>query len=102
MWPRFWYIKGCRPWAWPDPMVAMDLLQDVVVALVALAAAGILFRRLIGFARPAADGAAPACANCPSAAGSCHTPSVAALSASTPEPSLGVERPLVFVRPVRP
>ena len=78
----------------------MDLLQDVVVTLVALAAVGILFRRLIGFARPGADGAAPACANCPSAAGACHAP--APSSASTPGPSPGVERPLVFVRPSRP
>jgi len=81
-------------------MVPMNLLQDVVVTLVALAAMGILFRRLIGFARPAADGAAPACGNCPSAAGTCHTP--APLSASTPEASPGGERPLVFVRPSRP
>ena len=75
----------------------MDLLQDVVVTLVALAAVGILFRRLIGFARPGADGAAPACANCPSAAGACHAPAIT--SASTPGPSPGIERPLVFVRP---
>ena len=80
----------------------MDLLQDVVVTVVALAAVGILCRRLFGFARPAADGAAPACANCPSTAGACHTPAVSPLSASTPEPSQGVEHPLVFVRPPRP
>jgi len=79
----------------------MNLLQDIVVTLVALAAMAILFRRLIGFARPAPDGAAPACANCPSAAGACHTPAAAPLSASTPGPSQGVERPLVFVRPSR-
>jgi hypothetical protein len=78
----------------------MDLLQDIVVTLVALTAVGILFRRLVGFARPAADGAAPACANCPSAAATCHTP--APSSASTREPSQGVDRPLVFVRPFRP
>ena len=81
----------------------MDLLQDVVVTVVALAAVGILFRRLFGFARPAADGAAPACANCPSAAGACHTPTPNPVSASTPgpSPSQGVEHPLVFVRPSR-
>ena len=79
----------------------MDLLQDIVVTLVALAAGGILFRRLIGFARPAPDGSAPACANCPSAAGACHTPAAAPPSASTPVPSQGVERPVVFVRPAR-
>ena len=79
----------------------MDLLQDVVVTLVALTAVGILFRRLVGFARPAAAGAAPACANCPSAAGACHTPAAALVSTSTPVPSSGVERPLVFVRPSR-
>jgi len=78
----------------------MNLLQDIVVTLVALAAAGILFRRLVGFARPAADGAAPACGNCPSAAGACHTPEPS--SASTLEASQGAERPLVFVRPSRP
>ena len=82
-------------------MVPMDLLQDVVVTLVALAAVGILFRRLIGFARPGPDGAAPACANCPSAAGACHSPASAPMSTSTPVPSSGVERPLVFVRPSR-
>ena len=82
-------------------MVPMDLLQDVVVTLVALAAVGILFRRLIGFARPASDGAAPACANCPSAARACHTPASAPLSPATPAPPSGVERPLVFVRPSR-
>lgn len=80
----------------------MDLLQDIVVTVVALAAMAILFLRLIGFARATPDGAAPACANCPSAAGACHTPAASPPSASTPEPSQGVERPLVFVRPSRP
>lgn len=80
----------------------MNLLQDIVVTLVALAAMAILFRRLIGFGRPAPDGSAPACANCPSAAAACHTPAASPRSASTPDPSPGVERPLVFVRPSRP
>lgn len=79
----------------------MNLLQDIVVTLVALAAMAIVFRRLIGFGRPAPDGSAPACANCPSAAGACHAPAASPRSASTPEPSQGVERPLVFVRPSR-
>ena len=81
----------------------MDLLQDVVVTVVALAAVVILCRRLFGFARPSADGAAAACANCPSAAGTCHTPTPNPVSASTPgpSPSQGVEHPLVFVRPSR-
>ena len=77
----------------------MDLLQDVVVTLVALTAVGILFRRLIGFARPATDGAVPACGNCPSAAKACHTPALSATSTLGPSPD--VERPLVFVRPAR-
>ena len=80
-------------------MMPMDLLQDAIVALVAVAAAVVLFRRLAGFARPA--DAAPGCANCPSAAGACHTPASAPLSAATPTPSSGVERPLVFVRSSR-
>ncbi len=80
-------------------MMPMDLLQDGIVALVAVAAATILFRRLAGFARPADS--APGCANCPSAAGACHTPASAPLSAATLAPSSGAERPLVFVRPTR-
>ena len=79
----------------------MDLLQDVVVTVVALAAVVLLCRRLLGYARPSADGAAAACANCPSAARACHTPASAPLSPSTPAPPSGVERPLVFVRPSR-
>ena len=69
----------------------MNLLEDIVVTLVALAAIAILFRRLVGFARPAPDGAAPACANCPSAAGACHV--------ATPEPlAAHAEHRLVFIR----
>ena len=70
----------------------MNLLQDiVVVTLVALAAMAILFRRLIGFGRPAPDGSAPACANCPSAAGACHVATPGPLAART-------EHRLVFIR----
>ncbi len=72
-------------------MTSMDLLQDVVVALIAVAAATIVFRRLAGFARPA--GAAPGCANCPSGGGSCQT------APSSEAAAAGAEHPLVFVRP---
>ena len=71
--------------------MSMDLLQDVTVALVAVAAASIVFRRLAGFARPA--GAGPGCANCPSGGGSCQT-----APAAEPPAARG-EHPLVFVRP---
>lgn len=70
--------------------MSMDLLQDGIVALVAVAAAVVLFRRLAGFARPA--DAAPGCANCPSGGGSCHT------APPTEAPSAGTEHPLVFMR----
>ena len=70
-------------------MMPGDLLQDAFVTLVALAAVAILFRRLWGAARPAAT---PGCANCPSAAGSCHvdTPADA--------PPARAEHPVVFIR----
>ena len=80
-------------------MMSMDLLQDALVALVAVAAATVLFRRLAGFARPA--DAAPGCAHCPSGGGACHTPASAPMSTTMPVPPSGVERPLVFVRPSR-
>ena len=76
-------------------MAPMDLLQDAMVTLVALGAMGLLFRRVLGFARPA-PGAAPGCANCPSAATSCHPATAPAPIDGRPEPS---EHPLVFVRP---
>lgn len=72
-------------------MMSMNLLQDVIVALVAAAAATMVFRRLMGFARPV--DAAPGCANCPSRNGSCQTAPVAE------PPAAGAEHPLVFVRP---
>ena len=71
-------------------LAPMDLLQDAVVTLVACAAMAVLFRRVLGFARPSAG---PGCANCPSAAKSCHTPE------QTTAPSASSEHPLVFVRP---
>lgn len=72
-------------------MMSMDLLQEVIVALVAVAAAALVFRRLMGVARPA--DAAPGCANCPSGGGSCQTAPVAE------PPAARAEHPLVFVRP---
>jgi hypothetical protein len=75
-------------------MITLDLVQHALVTLVAMAAAAILLRRLVGIARPAPD-AAPGCANCPSGGGSCQT-------APTAEPSAArAEHPLVVVRPSR-
>ncbi len=65
------------------------ILQDVVVALVALGAAVVAVRRVIGFA---AATTSPKCASCES-------------SACAPSPVVGAgsdgpaEHPLVFVRP---
>lgn len=77
-------------------MIVIDDMQHVIVALAALAAAGILLRRLVGVARPA-PGAAPGCANCPSNAPACH----AAAPAAAPTADR-TEHPLVFVRPPQP
>jgi hypothetical protein len=69
----------------------MTLLQDAIVTLVALWAAWIVARRVLGFVRPA-PAARPACANCPSAAAK---PTAA-------DPALGTEeRPLVFIKAPR-
>ncbi len=76
-------------------MITMELVQHVIVTLVAMAAAGLVVRRLVGVARPA-PGAAPACANCPSNAGSCHV--APPLDAATAAPTT---HPLVLVRPSR-
>jgi hypothetical protein len=72
-------------------MTAMSpmLIQDGLVALVALAAAWVVMRRVIGFA---AAGRAPKCASCES--GGCAPASPSAGSAGRP-----AEHPLVFVRP---
>ena len=75
-------------------MTAMNLVQDGLVTLVALGAGGLVFRRLLRFARPA-KGGAPACANYPSGRGHCQPASAAA-------PAAPAERPLVFVRSPRP
>ncbi len=72
-------------------MMPMDLLQDAIVTLVAVAAAVVLFRRLAGFARPA--DAAPGCASCPSGGGSCQA------APPAEAPAADTEHPLVFVRP---
>ena len=77
-------------------MITMDFVQHAIVAVAAMAAVGILLRRLVGAARPA-PGAAPGCANCPSSVGTCQ---VAAPPAATP--AARAEHPLVFVRPPRP
>jgi len=73
-------------------MITLDLVQHAIVAVAAMAAVGILLRRLVGAARPA-----PGCANCSSSVGTCQ---VAAPPAATP--AARAEHPLVFVRPPRP
>lgn len=73
-------------------LAPMDLLQDGLVTAIALGAMAILFRRVVGFARPPA-GASPACANCPSAARACNTDTS---PSAVPQ---AAEHPLVFVRP---
>lgn len=67
------------------------LLQDVIVALTALAAAWVVARRVVGFATAER---APKCSNCASAA---------CAPASPPAGSVGrrAEHPLVFVRPTQ-
>ncbi len=65
------------------------LIQDVIVALTALAAALVVARRVIGFA---AAERAPKCSNCASAA--CAPASPSAGSVGRP-----AEHPLVFIRP---
>jgi hypothetical protein len=62
----------------------MAYLQDALVTAVALWAGAILFRRVAGFVRPTK--AAPACANCPTAA---------------KVPATGAEHPLVFIKAPR-
>ena len=74
-------------------MAPMDLLQDALVTLVALGAGVVLLRRVTGVGRPSST---PGCANCPSAAASCHVAAPAQAPASRPE------HPLVFIRPSRP
>ncbi|MCC6990309.1 MAG: hypothetical protein IT181_14985 [Acidobacteria bacterium] len=64
------------------------LLQDVIVALTALAAAWVVARRVIGFA---ATERSPKCASCES--GACAPASTSAGSVGRP-----AEHPLVFVR----
>jgi hypothetical protein len=65
------------------------LLQDVIVALTALAAAWVVVRRVIGFA---AAERTPKCASCES--GVCAPASPSAGSVGRP-----AEHPLVFIRP---
>ena len=67
------------------------LLQDVIVALTALAAAWVVARRVVGFATAER---APECSNCASAA--CAPASVSTGSVGRP-----AEHPLVFVRPTQ-
>ncbi len=76
-------------------MITMDLVQHAIVTLVAMAAVAVLLRRLVGVARPGA-GAAPACANCPSSAGSCQVGEPPAATTAAP-----ATHPLVLVRPSR-
>ncbi len=64
-------------------------LQDALVALVALVAAVVAARRVIGFARVETS---PKCANCESSA--CAPSPVARAGGDGP-----AEHPLVFVRP---
>ena len=67
------------------------LLQDVIVALTALAAAWVVARRVVGFTTAER---APTCSNCASAA--CAPASPSAGSVGRP-----AEHPLVFVRPTQ-
>jgi len=69
--------------------MSFALLQDVLVALVALGAAVVVARRLIGFASAESS---PKCASCES--GACAPASASAGSIGRP-----AEHPLVFVRP---
>ena len=68
--------------------MSFALLQDVIVACVALGAAVVVARRVIGFA---AAETSPKCANCESAA--CAPASPSAGSVGRP-----AEHPLVFIR----
>ena len=66
-----------------------EMLQHVIVTLVAFGAAGVVFRRVFTIVKPARGGES-ACASCPSATK--HAATV------QPAPALGVEaRPLTFV-----
>lgn len=69
------------------------LIQDAIVALTALAAAGVVARRVIGFA---AAERAPKCASCESGACAPASPSPSAESVGRP-----AEHPLVFIRPAQ-
>ena len=69
----------------------MELLQDAIVTLVAVGAAGVLVRRLVAFAKPRRSGEI-ACSSCPSStSSSTRRPSTPAHAPET--------HPVVFVRP---
>jgi hypothetical protein len=74
------------------PMASIDLVQHALVSLVALGAAGVLFRRLSGIGRPAST---PGCSNCPSGG---KTRRAAADPRADAPPA---EHPLVFIRSPR-
>ena len=71
-------------------MMPLDLVQDGLVTLVALAAGAVVFHRVLGFVRrePKAG-----CGNCPSANGGCATPTPDR-AASDP-----TSHPIVRIRP---
>lgn len=65
--------------------------QDVTVTLIALAAAGVMVRRLLGFAGTTRSGPAVGCESCPSSKGACQP---AAARASEPQPVVLLRRPI--------
>jgi hypothetical protein len=66
-----------------------ELLQHIIVTLVALTAAAVVFRRVAGVVRSPRRQSTP-CANCPSA--SEHHPEAAAAASSTVKPLTLVRR----------
>lgn len=71
--------------------MSATLLQDVIVALAALAAAWVVARRVIGFATAERT---PKCASCESGGCAPSPPPTGSVPSST-------EHPLVFLRPTR-
>lgn len=67
-----------------------EIVQTAIVGVVVLAAAAVIVRRVLGFARRDAQ---PTCANC--------VTGEASAAASRPAAAAAPARPLVFVRPPR-
>lgn len=67
------------------------MLQDIVVAVVALGAATLVLRRVLGFVRPTAAGSTPGCDHCATGG---KTPAAGPAGK-------GDEHPLVFIKSPR-